>query len=268
MRNIPVVSLLLLLCFSCSKEVELLDKTLKETCRSAYPDDKSIRLTNFGELTYKYAEINGEMLLTAQQYEETPLLKFFYEQGKLVKEEQYNLETNKLFMFKEFLYNKEGHLILIKTYESLSDGFKNTWRDVFKTDEKGRKIHHQCLVVDKNSAFQVVSAETYEWDDCNLIKRNIFDKNGNHGYTFSYFYDDKLNPFSLKSLTKISFYSLSANNIVTTTTKSLNNPNYTGFSFNTSNDLLENSFQYNEFNLPTERISNSNKVVNYLYELE
>jgi len=265
--HLILISISLLFACNDGTFLELPEEKLEVNCNNVYDELSNIRIDKIGKSDYKYEVIDGKKKLV-EIYDGSSYITLYYsyQGGHLQSIKRYDRLSETFESLEEFIY--DGGFMVRKNYfpldgDRLVEEFMSY--TTYKKNEQNRIIERKTYWVE-DGVEKFSSHTTFEWDDCNLIKLNDFDKNGTLGSTSNFFYDDKANPYNLISNLDISARK-SANNLIRVECTETNNPDYLGAS-KINSGTSEYFYSYNEFNLPIQRTYDEFGKVDYTYLID
>ncbi len=258
--------------FACNNEAFLeMPESTKFNCNTVYDELSHIRIDKIGKARYKYAMVDGaERLVEIIDSASYTTSYYDYQNGQLFAKRGFDRLQEASNSYQEFSYS-DGLMDKVSHYlywqkEGATDGLSELGGySIFSRNEMGQVVESMHYTIEDGQEV-LNSILELEWDDCNLIQLQSFDKNKTLGYTTTFFYDDKVNPYGLTKVAKTSAW-LSTNNKVRSETIVTNDPDYL-FDLLIDSGTSENTYTYNEFGLPIQRRFNEFDKVDYFYTID
>lgn len=270
--NFFYLVILLFISFACNDDAFLTMPELEITdCQTIYEELNDIRVDKIGKARYKYAMIDGEERLVEIVDSASYTTSYFdYQNSQLVASRGFDRLQEATNSYSDYSYSN-GQIERINSYfywqkEGETEGLNElSSYSIFSRNEKGQVIESKHYEI-KDGQEVLYSIREFEWDDCNLIKLRLLDKNKTLGYTSIFFYDDKVNPIGLTGVAKTYAY-FSTNNKLRTETVVTNAPNFL-LDLSIDSEISESTYTYNELGLPTQRRFNEFDKVDYYYRVD
>lgn len=238
-------------------------------CQNFFDELSHIRIDKIGKSRYKYDMIDGtEHLVQIVDSASYNTIFFDYQNGHLSTRKGFDRLEETVNSEQEFSYNN-GQINRINYYISKDDESAEIREfglfSILSRNELGQVIERKSFII-RDGQEELERSTNFEWDDCNLIKIQSFDKNKTLGYTTTFYYDDKVNPYGLPKVAKTLAW-VSTNNVLISETIETNDPNYL-FGPLLNSGISEYSFTYNEFGLPTRKRFNEFDKVDFYYTID
>ncbi len=212
MKKIKLYLFLFLLSFifACNEEAFLeVSNSAIFNCNIVYDELSHIRIDKIGKSNYKYAMVDGAERLVAIVDSASYTTSYFdYQNGQLSAMSGFDRLQEATNSYREFSYT-DGQMDKVSHYlywqkEGETDGLNElSGYSIYSRNEMGQVIESIHYTIEDGQEI-LNSITEFEWDDCNLIKSKSFDKNRILGYTTTFFYDDKVNPYGLTKIAKTS----------------------------------------------------------------
>lgn len=255
-----------LLFLGCGKDtIAELSLSNTNSCNDIFKEMSHIRIDRIGHVQYKYDNINGVNKLVEIKHDNVSTY-FTYNGDEVDTRRSLQRNPDIETSYEEYIYSN-GYLSRINNY--IFPDIENRKKLIAYTtlirDDSNRIIHRKSYD-NINGEDELESQCIFEWDDCNVTKAIMQDKNGTVGTTLTYFYDDKINPYNLVTNHRFSAHH-STNNLVGIENVNSNDPNFLlDSSYHTG--LTKWSFIYNEFDLPIKKVAIGFDDVDFTYIID